>query len=144
MAHVAAFLAFLLSFIALDAIWLGFIASSVFQAEVGHLLRPQPDLTAAALFYIVYAAGAHILVVEPAARQRSPLQALIKGGVLGLTAYGTFDLTSLAVIKGWTVTVAVLDMAWGLVGTASASLVALLAATRLAGSSASAPERKRP
>jgi uncharacterized membrane protein len=37
----------------------------------------------------------------------------LMGALLGFVAYGTYDLTNLSTIKGFTPTVAAVDMAWG-------------------------------
>ena len=84
-----------------------------FQAQIGPILNPQPNLMAAAVFYAIYASGLVVLAVRPALQQRSVGVAATSGAVLGLTAYATFDLTNLAVIQGWTLSLALLDMAWG-------------------------------
>jgi uncharacterized membrane protein len=44
--------------------------------------------------------------------------------VLGVVAYGTYDLTSLAILQGWPVYVTVADMVWGAVLTGVAAAVA--------------------
>ena len=36
-----------------------------------------------------------------------------RGALFGFVAYGTFDLTNLAVLKGWSVAITAIDMAWG-------------------------------
>jgi uncharacterized membrane protein len=46
-------------------------------------------------------------------------QALAMGALLGLLAYGTYDLTNLAVMKGFTLKIALIDMAWGAFVTAA-------------------------
>ena len=97
-----AFAASLLTFVVLDAAWLMLVGIGQFQAQIGPILRPQPNLMAAAAFYVIYASGLVFLAVRPALQQRSLGVAATNGAVLGLTAYATFDLTNLAVIKGWT------------------------------------------
>ena len=113
MALPLAFAASLLTFVVLDAAWLMLVAIGQFQAQLGPILHPQPNLMAAAAFYVIYASGLVLLAVGPALQQRSLAVAATNGAVLGLTAYATFDLTNLAVIKGWTVGLALLDMSWG-------------------------------
>jgi uncharacterized membrane protein len=114
----------LLAFASVDAAWLILVANAFFKKELGGLLRAQPDLAAAAVFYLVYAGGMVVLVVAPALRERSAQNAAWKGAVLGLTAYSTFDLTNLAIIQGWTLAVAFVDVTWGTIASALASLVA--------------------
>ncbi len=43
----------------------------------------------------------------------------------GLVAYGTYDLTNQATLKGWSVSLSVIDMAWGTVLTGAASAIGL-------------------
>ena len=51
------------------------------------------------------------------------------GGLLGLLTYGTYDLTSLATVKGWPLVVTVVDMAWGTALAAAVSGIGYLAGT---------------
>ncbi len=141
MQNVRAYLAALVTFLILDVIWLSVIAFEIFQREVGGLLRAEPNLVAAGAFYLIYMFGLVVLVIRPALQAQSLKMALFRGGVLGLTAYGTFDLTSLAVIEGWTVTATVVDMIWGVAGTSSAALAGYLAAGRGADQSTNAEPR---
>lgn len=127
---VKAYAAAFVTFLVLDVIWLTMIAFEIFQREVGGILRAEPNLVAAGAFYIIYMFGLIVLVVAPAVKQGSMSVAAWRGAVLGLTAYGTFDLTSLAVIQGWTVTATVVDMIWGVSGTTAAALAGYLAAGR--------------
>ena len=48
----------------LDLLWLGVIAPPLYQRTIGPLLRPQPDLVAAALFYTIYLVGVNELVIR--------------------------------------------------------------------------------
>jgi len=68
-----------------------------------------------------------VLAVQPGLRAQSLLTAILTGAMLGLVAYGTYDLTNLATLKGWPLHVALLDLAWGTVVTAIASCAAYLA-----------------
>lgn len=113
MALPIAYAATLLTFVVLDVMWLSLVAIGQFEARVGPILRPSPILAAAAVLYVIYAGGLLILAVRPALQQRAMQTAAVHGAVLGLTAYATFDLTNLAVITGWTLDLALLDMAWG-------------------------------
>lgn len=122
MQYARAYAATLLTFVALDAVWLLLVASGFFKSQLGALLREQPNLVPAAMFYPIYAAGLLVLVVAPALRGRSAPAAALKGAVFGLTAYATFDLTNLAILEGWTLAVSLVDMAWGTNATAVACL----------------------
>ena len=125
---VLAYLASLVIFLAIDLVWLRLIAKDIYFREIGALIRPDVDLRAAVAFYLVYAAGLTFFAVMPALDGRSVLQALALGVGLGLIAYGTYDLTNLSVVKGFSVKIAMIDWAWGSVlsGVTAASVVALL------------------
>ncbi len=126
----AMFLATLVVFVLLDAAWLWLVGLKMFQNHVGSILRPEPMLGAVIAFYPVYAVGLVVLAVQPAVAARSLAAAALKGALLGLTAYATFDLTNLAVIKGWTIGLASMDIAWGVVGSAIAALAGYAAGSR--------------
>ena len=55
------------------------------------------------------------------------------GALLGLFAYATYDLTNLAVMKGFTTKIAIIDMVWGTVLTASVSGITAAIGVRLLG-----------
>jgi len=67
-----------------------------------------------------------IMVIWPAVQSQSVVQGLIYGALLGLIAYGTYDLTNLAVMKGFTTKIAVIDMIWGTVLTGAVSALTVL------------------
>ena len=111
-------------FLALDMLWLLWLGRGFYVSEIGDLLRQPPNLGAAIAFYLLYVTGLMIMVIWPAVEARSAMQALIFGGVLGLLAYGTYDLTNLAVMKGFTVKIATIDMIWGKLLTAATAGIA--------------------
>ncbi|WP_439573210.1 DUF2177 family protein [Phreatobacter sp.] len=122
-----AYAATAVTFLAIDFVWLSLMASRLYRPQLGNLLLDQPNLVVAGLFYLVYAAGIVVLVVLPAFGSRSLLMALGLGALLGLVAYGTYDITNLATLKGWSVTVTIVDMLWGMTITAVASVAGYLA-----------------
>lgn len=130
---LVAYLAALATFVLLDAAWLILVASGEFQRLLGPALLPQPNLFAAAAFYAIFAGGLVFLAVRPALERRSFATGASHGAMVGLTAYATFDLTSLAIVKGWTPGLALLDMAWGTALSAVAATAGYLAAARRAG-----------
>ena len=72
------------------------------------------------------------LVVLPALRDQRALSAvLISGALLGLLAYGTYDLTNQATLRGWSSLITAIDMAWGATLTAVVAAVAVIVARRL-------------
>jgi uncharacterized membrane protein len=124
LAYVGAFL----TLAVLDGAWLGFIARDFYQSRVGDLLLPKPNWGVAALFYLAYPAGVVFFAVVPALDAGSLLRAALWGGLLGALAYGTYDLTNLATLKGWSPSVALLDSGWGVLATAAAAAAGFLLA----------------
>lgn len=120
-------------FLAIDMVWLLWIGRGFYTAEIGDLLRQPPNLSAAGLFYILYVTGLMVMVIWPAFQAQSAIQALLYGAILGLIAYGTYDLTNLAVMKGFTARIAMIDMVWGMVLTSVVSSVTVLVGTNLLG-----------
>jgi uncharacterized membrane protein len=103
----------------LDLLWLGVVAAPLYARTIGPLLRPQPDLVAAALFYAVYLVGVNELVVHAGAKASRTASVAARGALLGFVAYSTFDLTALAVLAGWSALVSAVDIAWGTLLTAA-------------------------
>ena len=73
-----------------------------------------------------------MFVVRPALDGGNWRTTALVAAFFGLVAYGTFDLTCLALIKGFTLKAAALDMAWGAFATTIAASAARLAAARVA------------
>ncbi|MFM8607412.1 MAG: DUF2177 family protein [Hyphomicrobiales bacterium] len=105
----------------IDMVWLMWLGRGFYVEEIGSLLLEQPNLIAAFAFYALYIAGLVYLVIAPAAEADSVMKAVISGAVFGLVAYATYDLTNLAVMKGFTLKIALIDMVWGMVLTSAVS-----------------------
>jgi uncharacterized membrane protein len=112
---VFAYFVTIVVFVVIDMVWLGWVARSTYASELGPLVRAQFDYRAALAFYLLYAAGLMFFAIMPALEVKSVLQGLMLGAGLGLVAYGTYDLTNLAVINGFGARIALIDLAWGVV-----------------------------
>ncbi len=108
-------------FLGIDFVWLSVMGDSFYRKHLGDMMRPTPDLAIALLFYLVYVVGALVLVVLPAVEKGSLLQAVLGGALLGLVAYGTYDITNLSTLVGWPKIVAAVDLVWGTTLTAVVS-----------------------
>jgi len=100
-------------FLAIDAIWLTLVAPKFYKDQIGHLMAEKPNLIAALIFYLVFIIGVVYFVVNPAVQDQSFTKALIGGLLFGLITYATYDLTNLATLKDWPITVTLVDLAWG-------------------------------
>jgi uncharacterized membrane protein len=128
MPYLQAYFAALLVFLVLDGIWLGLIAKSWYAAQLGGLLRSDVNWFAAGGFYLVYVAGLLYFAVVPALAAGGWGRAAGAGALLGLIAYGTYDMTNLATLKGWPAAMSVVDIAWGAVLTGAAASAGYFAA----------------
>jgi uncharacterized membrane protein len=109
---VAVYCLTLVTFLVIDAVWLGLIAKDMYRRELGHLLAPNVRWGAAAVFYVIYIVGLLVLVVMP--HKGSPLLTVaVLGALFGFVAYATYDLTNLATLTRWPLSVTIADLAWG-------------------------------
>ena len=108
-----AFFATMLTLLAVDALWLTVLMGPTYHAYVGSLMLAKPKLMPAALFYVLYPVGLVVFATLPAIRKKDWRAAAALGGLLGLVAYGTYDLSNLATLQGWPWQMTVIDMAWG-------------------------------
>ena len=110
-------------FLGLDAIWLSRIALDLYRRELGSLLLDKPNLAIAGAFYLLFVVGIVVLAIAPALNGGTWVTALVMGAVLGLVAYGTYDITNLSTLKNWSVTVTLIDLAWGTALTAVSATI---------------------
>mgnify|MGYP006288730927 CR=1 FL=1 len=125
--YFIAYIATAVTFLAIDALWLGVIIKDFMQSHLGELLREEPDLMIAAGFYLVYAIGIVIFAIKPALADQNWHLALIYGALFGFMCYGTYDMTNLATLKNWPVSVVVVDIAWGTFLTAFSAVIGYFA-----------------
>lgn len=125
-----AFATLAIAFLLIDTIWLGLVAASFYKATIGHLLAEKPDFVAAGFFYLIYLAGTVHFVVLPAARDGGAPKALVQGALFGFVAYATYDLTNMATMRDWPLSVTLADLAWGAFITGLTSLISTLAVRR--------------
>ncbi|MFZ6876209.1 DUF2177 family protein [Undibacterium sp. Di27W] len=127
-----AYVTTLLAVLALDAVWLGLLMGPSYQSALGDLMLAQPRLIPAALFYLLYALGLLVLGILPALQAQSWQRAACLCGMLGLVAYGTYDLSNLATLKAWPAMLAALDIGWGVALSTIAGTLGYLAGRRFA------------
>ncbi len=99
-------------FLLCDLLWLGFIAKGFYRAQVGHLMG---DIVwvAALLFYALFLLGLTFFATYPAATKGTLATAVILGGLFGFFTYVTYDLTNLATLKSWPLSLSIVDIMWG-------------------------------
>lgn len=110
-------------FFAIDMFWLGVVAKNFYREQIGNLMKPNVNWTAAIFFYLIFVACLVVFVISPAVQKGSWTHALFFGALFGFVCYATYDLTNLAVAKDWPLLVTIVDLAWGAVLASSVSIV---------------------
>jgi uncharacterized membrane protein len=130
MIFVAGYVATLVAFVAADMVWLGIMVDRVYRPAIGDILSTSVNLPAAGVFYLIFPAGLTIFAVLQAVQNQSAGNAAVLGGLFGLFAYATYDLTNQATLRNWPTHLTVIDLAWGSALSAFAATIGYLAASR--------------
>lgn len=117
-------------FFALDMVWLGVVAKKFYVRQIGFLMKSDINWTAAILFYLLFIAGLVVFVISPAVEKGAWSRALLFGALFGLITYSTYDLTNLATLKNWPLSVTIVDLLWGMMLAASVSTATYFVATK--------------
>jgi uncharacterized membrane protein len=118
-------------FFVIDMAWLVLVAKNFYSKQIGFLMKPDITWYAAIIFYLLFIAGLVTFVISPAVEKHSWIHALLFGAFFGLVTYATYDLTNLSTMKDWPLLVTIVDLVWGMVVSASVSVLSYLIATRV-------------
>ena len=131
MSLILVYLASLVAFLGIDALWLSKVMRPLFERHVGALLRDEVQFAAAGGFYALYVAGILHFATLPGLRGDGVGAALLNGAILGFLAYGTYEATNMSTLKGWTWGMVATDVAWGMALTALTACVGYYAGAAL-------------
>ena len=120
-------------FILIDFTWIGIIAKKIYLDELGGLARTRngkftPNLPAGVAAWAVIVAGLVLLAVPRLTPDSSIATVLGWGAAFGFVGYAMYDLTNLATLRDYSLKLTALDIAWGTVLSAAATLVVWLVA----------------
>lgn len=113
MIYVVAYIAALVVFGILDAIWLSTMARRLYRPALGDTMLDKLRIAPALVFYLLYPVGIVVFAALPAIQSGSAGIALSYGALFGLLAYATYDLTNYATLRKWTLKLAVVDLVYG-------------------------------
>ena len=113
MKYIWAYGGTLATFAVMDLIWLGLIARNFYRTQLGDLMAQHFQTWAALAFYLVFPIGIVIFAVRPQDAAIGIRGAALAGALFGFFAYATYDLTNLATLRGWPITLTFADLAWG-------------------------------
>lgn len=111
--YLVAYFSTLVAFLVLDGLWLGVLMGGTYKAQIGHLMLDSPKLLPAALFYLCYVVGVIVFAILPGLEAQQWQRTAMLGVLLGLMAYGAYDMTNLATLKSWPLAITLIDIAWG-------------------------------
>jgi uncharacterized membrane protein len=132
MSYLVLFLATSVIFLVADAVMLRSVIQPIFAKHLGDQLYSGGfRLVPAFLFYLVNMLGILWFAGIPALDAGRPQMALLNGAILGLVAYGCYELTSWAVMEKWHPQMVAVDLAWGTVLTAVSAWGGVLIARAL-------------
>jgi uncharacterized membrane protein len=122
--YLAAYLSAGVVFAAIDAAWITVMGPRLYRPVLQPILADKVAMSPAVVFYLMYIAGIVAIAVAPALKDGPWTKAALTGAMLGLVAYGTYDLTNQATLKLWATKLTLADMAYGALATALAATVA--------------------
>lgn len=108
MSYIYAYISTLPVLVVLDLTWVGFLMAAFYKSRLPMLTSTiawQP----AVIWYLLYLFGIFFFAVSPA---KTVSSAALSGAVLGLIAYGTYDLINMATLAPWPISVTIVDMLW--------------------------------
>ena len=123
MIHILLYISTAIVFLALDVVMLKKVMYPLFSANIGPMMLEDLRMGPAAVFYLFYVVGVVWFVSIPALNVGSLAQAFFAGAVLGALAYGTYEFTNFATLKGWTAQMVMVDVIWGAVLTGTSAAV---------------------
>lgn len=113
MKYIYLYILTLLVFLAIDFVWLNWIAKNLYAEKIGHLLAENANLIPALIFYLLFVVATIIFAVLPGYEMQSIGKTIFLGALFGMITYATYDLTNLATLKNWPVSVTLIDIVWG-------------------------------
>lgn len=117
------YVSILVSLIVLDLVWLGLVMKDFYFGRLGHLLSPTVHWLPAVVFYLIFSFGVFYFAVNPGLAEKNFLKVIISAALLGFIAYATYDLTNMATMRDWPLSVTLVDILWGtLLSAATASI----------------------
>lgn len=108
-------------FLAIDTVWLSIMTELFYRPALEGLLSESPRLLAAVVFYVAYAiGGAELILIRARKIGGKEKEIFWQGALLGMLAYGTYEMTNYATIDIWPLSVVLVDIVWGTLLTGSA------------------------
>lgn len=131
MKYIALFFITTLIFFAIDMLWLGVIAKNFYREKLSFIFTGLENWQAALIFYFIYIFGILYFAVLPGFEHHQWKTVLFNGAFLGFLCYATYDLTNMATIKQWPLSIVMVDIIWGTILTGSVAIASYFSAIKL-------------
>ena len=85
-----------ITFLLLDAVWLGFVAREFYAKNLSLYLTDNVLWPSALIFYVIFNIGLLFFVILPSIEKNSYSSLVLYALLYGLVTFSTYDLTNLA------------------------------------------------
>jgi uncharacterized membrane protein len=118
------------AFMVLDGVWLGLLMKTFYRDQLAPIVRLAdggiaPNWPAAFVVYMLLGTGIALFVIP-----RAPTVSLaaVSGALFGLVVSGVYDFTNNSTLRQWPFALTLVDVAWGAVASAAASVAVRIVA----------------
>lgn len=94
-------------------------------------MESKPKLLPALIFYLIFVVGVIVFAVLPGYESQNIWKTIALGALFGMLSYSTYDLTNLATLKKWPVSITIIDIIWGTTVSTITSIAGYFIATLL-------------
>lgn len=120
------YLSTVIVFLGADVVFLKSVLRPIFETRLNDWLLDDFRVGPAALFYLAYIGGLLFFVSWPALGAGSMVSIFVKGALLGMMAYGTYEFSNYATLTRWEPTLVVVDVIWGAVLTGTSAMLGVM------------------
>jgi uncharacterized membrane protein len=127
---IKAFLIATVYFILIDITFINLVIVKIYKSNLPEFVEIGFKAVPAILFYLIFLSGLLYFSILPNKTYSIP-QALISGGMYGLTTYATYALTVFAVMNIFNWNIVISDMIWGIFLSATVSMLTVITLSKI-------------
>jgi uncharacterized membrane protein len=127
---IKAFLIATVFFILIDITFINLVIVKIYKSNLPEFVEIGFKAVPAILFYLIFLSGLLYFSILPNKTYSIP-QALISGGMYGLTTYATYALTVFAVMNIFNWNIVISDMIWGIFLSATVSMLTVITLSKI-------------
>ena len=127
---IKAFLIATVYFILIDITFINLVIIKIYKSNLPEFVEIGFKAVPAILFYLIFLSGLLYFSILPN-KTYSISQALITGGMYGLTTYATYALTVFAVMNIFNWNIVVSDVMWGIFLSATVSMLTVITLSKI-------------